>query len=328
MKRLIVGILVAVLVLVLITPAVLAKPDMDKPLPATDVELVKKITIRGKPGGGGGGKPAAPAATGTLGANCSGTKYAIIVGISDYPGTINDLQYCDEDARDMVTALTDLYGYNETNIISLIDDESTNSSTLNASFDNIYNAINATKERVAADPSPGQDEVVFFFSGHGANGKWPYDDAQDKLQRVDLNGIDEAIVCHNGSQNGHLLYIWDGQLRNWFAGFNTTRIIFIFDSCLAGGMTDLKAPGRVINMACSENGLSYEDDLWQNGQFTYYFVDQGMLSGLAGKDDYNGDGIYYQPQDVSVEEAFDYAKANCQVQKPTISDSFDNDLLL
>jgi len=38
MKKLIVAILVVVLILVLITPASLAKPDTDKPLPATDVE--------------------------------------------------------------------------------------------------------------------------------------------------------------------------------------------------------------------------------------------------------------------------------------------------
>ena len=69
MKKLIVGVLVAVLVLVLIAPAVLAKPDMDKPLPATNVELVKKVTLRGKPGGGGGGKPVKQAATGVLGAH-------------------------------------------------------------------------------------------------------------------------------------------------------------------------------------------------------------------------------------------------------------------
>jgi len=127
-------------------------------------------------------------------------------------------------------------------------------------------------------------------------------------------------VAHDGS---NLVYIWDGQLRDWFAGFSTTRIIFIFDSCLAGGMTDLRGPGRIINMSCSESGVSYEDDSWQNGQFTYYFVDQGMLSGLADRYD-NLPGI----ADVTIEEAFDYAKANCQMQKPTISDSFSNDLLL
>jgi len=331
MKKLLLGALVAVLALTLVAPTALAKPDMHKPLPATDVELVRKVTLHG--GLGGGGKPAAGAATGFLGQTISGNKYAIVIGISDYPGTANDLRYCDEDARDMVSALASLYGYDGTNIISLIDNESTHSSTLNASFVNIDNAVSDIKAKVAADlaayPSK-QDEVVFFFSGHGASGRWPYDDAQDKLQGVDKNGIDEAIVCHNGNQNGHLEYIWDGQLRDWFADFATSRIIFIFDSCLAGGMTDLAASGRVINMACSETGYSYESSSWGggHGQFTYYFVDQGMLSGLAGKYDYNGDGILYQPQDVSVEEAFDYSKANCRWQTPTISDSFINDLLL
>jgi hypothetical protein len=327
MKKLLLGALVAVLALTLVAPTALAKPDTGKPLPATDVELVKKVTLHGKPGGGG--RPAPEAATGVLGQPVSGNKYAIVIGISDYPATANDLSYCDEDASDMNTALISLYGYNPDNIIPLIDVEGTHSSTLNASFYNIENAVNYIKGRVAADPS-GQDEVVFFFSGHGARGKFTYDNAQDKLQGVDSNGIDEAIVCHDGSQSGQLVYIWDGQLRDWFADFNTSRIIFIFDSCLAGGMTDLAASGKVINMACSETGVSYESSSWGggHGQFTYYFVDQGMLSGLAGKYDYNGNTILYQPQDVSVEETFDYSKANCQWQTPTISDSFTNDLLL
>jgi len=296
MKKLIVAILVAVLVLVLLTPAALAKPDTDKPLPATDVELVKKVTLHGNPGGGG--KPVKQAATGVLGASCSGNKYAIIIGISNYPGTASDLEYCDDDALDIYNALTTLYGYSSDNIHLLLD--------MNASFTAIRDAIDDIKSQAVAG-----DEVVFFFSGHGSKGK--ADDGDEEK-------IDEAIVAHDGS---NLVYIWDGQLRDWFAGFSTTRIIFIFDSCLAGGMTDLRGPGRIINMACSESGVSYEDDSWQNGQFTYYFVDQGMLSGLADRYD-NLPGI----ADVTIEEAFDYAKANCQMQKPTISDSFSNDLLL
>jgi hypothetical protein len=319
MKRPIVAVLVAVLVLVLIPPAMLAKPDTDKPLPATDVELVKKVTLRGKPGGGGGGKPVKQAATGVLGSPCEGNKYAIIVGISDYPGDDADLDYCDDDARDMISAL-ELYGYSETNIISLIDDEGAQSTTLDASFDNIWNAVKATKQRVAEDPSPEQDEVIFFFSGHGTKGVAPDGDKE---------GMDEAIVSHDGSPSGSLIAIWDGQLKDWFADFQTSRIIFIFDSCLAGGMTDLKADGRVINMACSENGLSYEDDSWGNGQFTYYFVDQGMLEGEADGYDHDEDDSLAEPTDVTIEEAFDYAKASCSMQKPAISDSFDSgDLLL
>jgi hypothetical protein len=300
MKKLIVAILVAVLVLVLITPVVLAKPDMDKPLPATDVELVKKITLHDKPGGGG--KPARGAATGVLGAQLGtgANRYAIVVGISNYPGTVNDLQYCDDDAQDIYYALTTLYGYNSSNIHLLTD--------MNASFTAIQDAINVTKSKAVAS-----DEVVFFFSGHGTNGR-----ANDS----DNEKIDEAIVSHDGNPSGSLIAIWDGQLKDWFADFNTSRIIFIFDSCLAGGMTDLQAPGRVINMACSESGVSYESSSWQNGQFTYFFVDQGMLANKADKYD-NIAGV-----DVTIEEAFDYAKANCRWQTPTISDSFSNDLLL
>jgi hypothetical protein len=308
MKRLIVGILVAVLVLVLITPAVLAKPDMDKPLPATDVQLVKKITLHGKPGGGGGGKPAGGAATGDLGEQLGtgANRYAIIVGISNYPGTVNDLEYCDDDAQDIYTALTTLYGYSSDNIRLLMD--------MNASFTRILNAINDIKSKAVAG-----DEVVFFFSGHGTNGR--ADDGDNEK-------IDEAIVSHDGNPSGSLIVIWDGQLKDWFAGFNTSRIIFIFDSCLAGGMTDLKAPGRVINMACSESGVSYEGHWGENGDFTYFFVDQGMSGGKADRYDHDQDGNLLEAADVVVEEAFDYAKANCQVQKPTISDSFRNDLLL
>jgi hypothetical protein len=80
MKRLVLGVLVAVLVLALIAPAVLAKPDMNKPLPATNVELVKKVTLHGKPGGGGGGRPVKQVATGMLGEQLGtgADKYAVM----------------------------------------------------------------------------------------------------------------------------------------------------------------------------------------------------------------------------------------------------------
>ncbi len=302
MKRLIVAVLVAVLVIALVPLVAVAKPDKDKPLPAANVELVKKVSLHGHGHGHGGGKPSKYAATGVLGEECTGEKYAIIVGISDYPGTGNDLNYSDDDADDMYAALTG-YGYTAGNIHLLKD--------LDASFGNIQGAISDIKGKEGEG-----DEVVFFFSGHGARGL-AMDDDKEK--------IDEAIVSHDGSESGELAYIWDGQLRDWFAGFDTSRIIFVFDTCLAGGMTDVKGAGRVINMATTESGTAYEDDQWGNGQFSYYFVDEGMRQGLADKYDHDNDA---NTQDVTVEEAFDYAKANCKGQKPTISDSFDNDLLL
>jgi len=278
------------------------KPDKQKPVPATNVELVKKSTVKMPgppivpPGKDKPKKGKEEAATGTLGDSVSSSRYAVVVGISDYPGDANDLSYCDDDAFEMASALTGVYGFTNINVTLLTD--------MGATRDAILTAI----EGIPTDAG----EIVFFFSGHGMKG---IADDGDKER------MDEAIVAHNGTD---IVPIWDGELRGCFSGFATSRIIFIFDTCLAGGMNkDLEAPGRVIAMATTERGYSYESDAWENGEFSYYFVDLGMLTALADK----YDSIEGEP-DVTVEEAWDYAKANCDSDKPTIGDYFENDLLL
>lgn len=277
--------------------------NLTHPVPATDVELVKKITVRGPKGKG---KPTGPAATGILGEQVSGEKYAIVIGVSDYPGTVNDLSYADDDAEDMTNVLENIYGFKASNIQAFIDKEGDGAK--NATRTNIIRAIENLSETTVSG-----DEVVFFFSGHGTRGI-----AADG----DKEKIDEAIVVHDGSRT---LPIWDGELRMAFENFKTDRIIFFFDSCLAGGMTDLQATGRIINMATTEAGTSYESELLQNGYFTYYFAEEGMLQSKADKYDNISD-----VPDVTIEEAFDYAKGNISkyLQTPVISDLFTNDLLL
>lgn len=274
------------------------KPDKQKSVPATDVELVKKITMKGRPSwaGGGKGKKKEGAATGILGDPVSGSRYAVVVGISEYPGEENDLNYSDDDATEMATALTEVYDFTD---VTLLTD-----------LDATRYAILAAIEEIPT----GAGEVVFFFSGHGANGI-----AEDG----DKERLDEAIVAHNVTD---LVPIWDGELRDAFSGF--ARVILIFDTCLAGGMErDLGESGRVIAMATTERGYAYESDAWENGEFSYYFVEQGILQGNANTHDYDGDEELNEPGQVTVEEAFDYAKANCDYDKPTIGDEFENDLL-
>jgi hypothetical protein len=291
------------LIAILVVPGYAGAPESpvagrppSLPVPAVDVEIVKKATLRGPKAPGG--KPLKQAATGILGEPCTGDKFAIIIGISDYPGESSDLNYCDDDANDVKLALTTLYGYQESNILLLVDGDATRSA--------IISSILTVRGKATPD-----DEVFFFFSGHGARGK-----ASDG----DSEKVDEAIVCHEG---GEFSYIWDGELKLFFSGFATTRIIFVFDSCLSGGMTDLNAAGRVIAMACSESGVSLEGEVWGNGQFTFYFFDQGMLAGKADVHNHNDN----PKPDVVIEESFDYARANCVQQTPVISDSFMNDLL-
>jgi len=286
-----------------------------KPLHATDVEIVKKTSLPGK--GRPVNKPGKPPkdeeptsiATGELGVSVGGTKYAIVIGIANYPGVSSDLRYTDEDAYAMRDVLTEKYGFSTGNIRLLVDegDGPTDTQPTNATAQSIFGAISEVGSLV----EPG-DEVVFFFSGHGGKGR-----ASDG----DREKIDEAIFSHNGTQ---LVPIWDGQLKQWFEGYATDRIIFFFDSCISGGMTDLAAPGRIVNMATQEtrfdSAIESVFDGVGAGEFTYHFVIKGMGEGLA-------DTNVYDDQ-TTIEEAFDYAKANVGYDHPTINDNFENDLLL
>jgi len=284
--------LVALLLLTVSPPAIMAKSDGPGNVNATDVQIVKKVTLKGP--AAKGGKPVPSAATGIVGDWCKGNKYAVVVGINDYPGSSADLQYTVADANEMKNVLLNTYKFDK--VILLTDSGATKTT--------IYNAVNTIK----GDAKSG-DEVVFFFSGHGAKGK-----ADD----FDTNNVDQAIVVQ---ENNQFALIWDGELVQWFTGFKANRIIFIFDSCLAGGMSVLKAPERVVCMASTINGMSLEGAAWGggHGQFTYYFAEEGMQMALAD--------VWPPDKKVTVEEAFDYANANCKSQAPTIADGFTNDLL-
>jgi len=82
-----------------------------------------------------------------------GAKYALVVGISDYSGTANDLSYCDDDATDWKGRLQ-AEGYTVT---SLLD--------LSATKANIEAAINTLASQAVAG-----NEIVFCYSGHGSKG--------------------------------------------------------------------------------------------------------------------------------------------------------------
>ena len=82
--------------------------------------------------------------------------YAIVVGISDYPGYDNDLSYCDDDARDVYDMLIDDYNFKAENIILLQDTEATKSAISNA-FKQIETKID------------DNDIFFFYYSGHGGS---------------------------------------------------------------------------------------------------------------------------------------------------------------
>lgn len=332
--------------------------DLRKPVHAANIKIAKKVfdplaikemekKVNPAKSPGKNKKPSPiydGSATGILGDVTTGEKYAIIIGICNYPGeTSNDLCTSDGDSLRMYKALTTIYGYSQANIYLLKDMGGTTGLNLgNKAYEiptrnNILDAIEDIKN-LATSP---EDEVVFFYSGHGTTGN--ADDGDNEY-------LDEGIfVWGTGDDTaGDTTYIWDGELKTAFADFATSRIVFIFDTCKAGGMNDLAGAGRVISMATKEvkSAYVYSSDLFNlridemedvdgdgiadgEGVFSRLFVNYGMLQGFADVHDYIEIG---GNEPATVEEAFDYAKEAIfsiyRRQRPVISDEFVNDLFL
>ncbi len=83
----------------------------------------------------------------------AGGKYALVIGISDYAGTTNDLTYCDDDARDWRDYLVG-QGYTVT---TLLDAAATKA------------AIEAAVASLVSLSIAG-NEIAFAYSGHGSRG--------------------------------------------------------------------------------------------------------------------------------------------------------------
>ena len=223
-------------------------------------------------------------------------KWAVVIGIADYSGRGNDLWHPDEDAKDMVTVLEG-NGYSSDNIMVLLNRKATAS--------NIVNAINwlVTNEKAG-------DEVVFFYSGHGAR----IADTEGFDQDTEDDGYDELIVTYD------FYGLSDGNLKNWFSNVESTKFALLFGSCHSGGMfddnDDIQGNGRIIASACKAEQYGWDYLSLGNTLWGYYFVNQGLLGNNAN----------------SIESAHDYAYPLVVAQQPDsqpqLYDNFDGDFIL
>ena len=134
------------------------------------------------------------------------TAYAIVIGISDYPGSNDDLNYCDDDAIAVYNMLIDDYNFKSENIIYLQD-----SSATKADIDNAFNTIASVINPL--------DIFFFYYSGHGGgnteyigpfyasiNSPHPYPNDYDRIWSIDFP--DAAAIRVHFSQID-LEYGWD-----------------------------------------------------------------------------------------------------------------------
>lgn len=235
------------------------------------------------------------------------TYHAVICGISDYDGSINDLDYCDDDAQDIYNKLLESPHWQAGNMQLLLDAQATEA--------NIQTALSSMGSRAGAN-----DVCLFFFSGHGYDPTdvYPYDEA---------DGYDEALCTYYIDSNE----ILDDELGDWLGDLPTDHIVVWLDTCFSGGhlktppaegrtvkrrdiaggntkkgdgfiadlldgplkdVNDLASP--YISTACDDDEYSYEDHALDHGVYTYYL--------LQALDNADADGDAW----VSAEETFDY----------------------
>lgn len=158
-------------------------------------------------------------------------KYALVIGISDYEGTNNDLQYCDDDAMDWKAFLQG-EGYT----VTILTDSQATANNIEAAVD----ALLAVED--------GNDYVVFTYSGHGAK----------------YQGYGSCIISHD------LWYMTHGWLEGKFDNADSPHVYFAFDACVIGDFRGLVDNNKVGAFA-SNRKYSYDgDETMQNGVFTYY----------------------------------------------------------
>ncbi|MDA8230633.1 MAG: caspase family protein [Magnetospirillum sp.] len=135
-------------------------------------------------------------------------KSAVVVGIDNYLGTVNDLPSCINDARAVAALLQDRYGFS---IRLLLDAEATTA--------NVSDALTGA----LAGVSP-QDRVVFYFSGHGSTA---------------LRGgrFEECLMLHDGA-------FFDEGLVASSRPVPAGVLTVVLDACFSGGVGKLLLAGQ------------------------------------------------------------------------------------
>jgi len=205
-------------------------------------------------------------------------KFAVIVGCADYQNNRLDLRYPDDDAYRYYAYLKSCEGGGiEDDHVSILIDEA-------ATKQNILNTMNSVFSKAGAN-----DMLIFYFSGHGAEGAFCPTDINDQYS---------SFLSHD-------------EVKAVFKKYPAKYKICFADACFSGSIYEGKPPASsqsssaasetsvVIIMSSTPQQTSQENPKIRQGAFTYY-----LLKGLRGAADRNKD------MTITLEELFPYVKAN------------------
>ncbi|WP_228126799.1 pre-peptidase C-terminal domain-containing protein [Candidatus Viadribacter manganicus] len=185
--------------------------------------------------------------------NSARRVFAVMVGISDYPGSGNDLPLTAEDARKLQQALA-RQGTLAPESVTLIDAQATRA------------GLRQAFQRVAAAAGP-DDLFLFFYSGHG-------NQVRGQVSATEPDGKDETIEMVDGS-------ITDDELNQLFQQVRAQTSLLVLDSCFSGGFArDVVSRPGVMGLFSSEEDLtSSVAEKFQAGGFLSHFIQTGLEGG-------------------------------------------------
>jgi len=173
----------------------------------------------------------------------AGKKYAVLVGINDYPGDENDLNGAVNDAQNFKKLLTTKFRFPTANTTMLLDSAATRA--------NIISQIKAYGGLVGSG-----DILLFQYSGHGTLFPDIYSDVIDETKKVavdipmqdgshyrlPLDYYDSAIVPWDADDKSSSRtwqnLILDDELYDMFSKITAkgATVVFISDSCHSGSV--------------------------------------------------------------------------------------------
>jgi caspase domain-containing protein len=219
----------------------------------------------------------------TIDPSIPATNYwALLIGINDYYGGTRDNIGSYQDARDLRKHLLAL-GWKGDHIVLLAN------KTATASM--IIQSIHWLASKAEASST-----VVFNYSGHE--------------EPKNYGGTRHILL-----QAADNRFIPDTTVASELGRVPSSRMWINLAVCRAGGfnMPGLVKPNRVVTFSSPESELSYEDPSVHHSVFGWFEIMEGMVEGRA---DYNDDG------NVTVEEAFRYAKPRVQNRTRGMQDPF------
>jgi hypothetical protein len=189
-----------------------------------------------------------------------GNVYGVFVGVSDYPGSDDDLAYTADDARRIAAALERGGGMGSGSGIVLTDADAT--------VANVRRAIQDVGARLGPD-----DVFVFFFSGHGS--RVP----RSAPERADPDALDETIEMYDGP-------ITDNEFSELLSLVPARVSLVVLDACFSGGFAKdvISAPGRMGLFSSEEDVTSQVAAKFRAGGYLAQFVADAVGEGLADAD--------------------------------------------